>query len=177
MRRDHSLRFGRLDALEARRLLSKAHVAPPPAPVTIDGTLNVNVNNSSQSQNMDGSWTTTVPVTGTLDGYGKVKGFWETSISSLGTYQGPDEIILQTKTPKGAFTIAFNNVNTTKPTKVSPTEGFFQHGEHLIAGSGAFAHATENGSIELMDNLKKGDVTQIVLITVPPTPTTAPAVG
>jgi hypothetical protein len=170
MRRDHLFRFGQLDALEPRQLLSTAHVAP--VPVNVGGTLTVNVNDSSQSQNYDGSWTTTVPVSGTLAGYGKVKGEWATSVDSYGNYEGPDQIILQTKAPKGSFTIDFNNVNSGKPTKVSSTLGFYQHGQHLASGSGAFAHATESGSIELMDNLKKGDVTSIVLITVPPAPTT-----
>lgn len=167
MRRDHSLRF---EALEGRQLLAAAHVATvvPPTPVTIDGTLTVNVNDSSQIQNLDGSWTTTVPVSGTLDGLGKVKGNWQTSIDQFGNYDGPDTIQLSTKTPKGSFTIAFNNKNPGKPTKVSPALGFYQHGQQLRSGTGAFAHATEAGSIELMDNLKKGDVTSLVLITVPP---------
>jgi hypothetical protein len=168
MRRDHSPRF---DALEARKLLTTAHVAavPPAVPVTTDGTLNVNVNDSSQSMNGDGSWTTTVPVSGVLGALGKVKGFWETSIDQSGDADGPDELVLQTKDPKGSFTIAFNNVNPGKPTKVSPGLGFYQHGQHLTAGSGAYAHTTESGSIELMVSGKKGAVTSLVLITVPPT--------
>lgn len=171
MRRDHPLGF---DALEGRQLLSAAHVSTvkPPTPVTLNGTLTVDVNDSSQYQNADGSWTTTVPVTGALDDYGKVKGTWSTNEDAYGNYMGPDTIQLQTKTPKGSFTVAFNNVNSDKPTRVSTNVGFYQHGQQLVSGAGAFARTTENGSIELMDNLKKGDVTSIVLITVPPPITT-----
>jgi hypothetical protein len=166
MRRNHSPCF---DALEAKKLLTTAHVAAAsPLPVDLGGTLSVNVNDSAQSQNIDGSWTTSVPVSGVLGAFGKVKGSWDTTIDAYGNYEGPDQLTLQSKTPKGSFTIAFNNVNTGKPTKVSSTLGFYQHGQHLASGSGAFAHATEDGSIELMDNLKKGDVTSLVLITVPP---------
>ena len=173
MKRDRSPDF---DSLEARKLLSTVHVAAvhPTVPVDLGGTLTVNVNNSSQSQNMDSSWTTTVPVSGTLDGYGKVKGVWSTSIDQLGNYDGPDtiQLQLQSKTEKGSLTIDFNNKNTGKATKLSPGLGFYQHGQQLASGSGVFAHTTENGSIELMDNLKKGNVTSIVLITVPPPSTT-----
>ena len=167
MRRDHSPRF---DALETRKLLSTAHPVPLPAvPVAVNGPLTVNVNDSAQSQNLDGSYTTSVPVSGTLGTLGKVKGLWETNIDAYGDYLGPDQLLLQTKTPKGSFVIDFNNVNKGKPTKVSPTLGFYQHAQHLASGSGAFARTSESGSIELMDNLKKGDVTSIVLITIPPT--------
>jgi hypothetical protein len=169
MRRDRSIQF---DNLEARKLLTTAQVAAvhPVVPVNLNGTLTVNVNDSSQSENIDSSWTTTVPVSGTLDGYGKVKGVWSTSIDQLGDYDGPDtiQLTLQSKTEKGSLTIDFNNNNPGKPTKVSTGLGFYQHGQQLASGSGVFAHTSENGSIELMDNLKKGDVTSIVLITVPP---------
>ena len=167
MRRDHSFRF---DFLEPRKLLTTAHVAAvqPVVPVTTDGTLTVNVNDSSQVENLDGSWTTTVPVSGELNGLGKVKGSWQTSIDQFGDYDGPDELQLTSKTPKGSFTIAFNNDNPGKPTKVSKNLGFYQHGQHLVSGSGYYARASESGSIELMDNLKEGSVTSLVLITVPP---------
>jgi len=168
MNRNSSLAF---NSLEARKLLTVAHVAAihPVTPVNLGGTLTVNVNNSAQSQNLDGSWTTSVPVSGTLDGYGKVKGYWATSIDQFGNYRAPDSIELQlpSKKTKGSLTIDFNNHNTGKPTKVSPTLGFYQHAQHLASGSGLFAHTSESGSIELMDNLKKGDVTRMVLITVP----------
>ncbi len=168
MRRDHSPRF---DSLESRNLMATSHAsaALPPAPLALSGTLSVNVNDTAQSQNLDGSWTTSVPVSGTLGTLGKVKGYWDTNIDAYGNYLGPDQLVLQTKTPKGSITIDFNNLNKGKPTKVSTTLGFYQHAQHLASGSGAYARTTENGSIELMDNLKKGEVTSIVLITVPPT--------
>jgi hypothetical protein len=170
MRRSRSLRF---DALEARKLLTTAHVAivHPTVPVAINGTLTVNVNDSSQTENMDSSWTTTVPVSGVLGSLGKVKGVWQTTVDPYGNYEGPDLLELQTKSPKGSFNIAFDNVNTGKPTKVSASEGFYQHGQHLVQGTGAYAHDSESGSIELMVNNKKGSVTSIVLISVPPTST------
>jgi hypothetical protein len=173
MKRNYSLGF---DPLEARKLLTTAHVSTPQpiVPIAINGTLTVNPNDSTQFENPDSSWTTTVPVSGVINGLGKVKGTWETSVDPYGDYMGPDLLELQTKTPKGSFDIAFNNVNTTKPTKVSPGVGFYQHGQHLEQGTGAYSHVSESGSIELMVNDKKGSVTSMVLISVPPTtPTTA----
>jgi hypothetical protein len=171
MKRDRPLRF---EALESRQLLATAHTpALPSIPISIDGTLSVNVNHSTQMQDANGGFTTSVPISGQLGTLGKVTGTWTTSINSYGAYEGPDTLQLQTKGPKGSVVIAFNNLNLSKPTKVSPGLGFYQHGQHLVGASGVEARATENGSIELMVNAKKGSVTSLVLITVPPT--TGPA--
>jgi hypothetical protein len=169
MRRDRPISF---EPLEGRQLMTTAHPASVAAPVVLNGTLSVNVNDSSQIENMDGSWTTTVPVSGVLATMGKVKGYWETSIDPYGNYLGPDELVLQTNNPKGSadpkgtVTIDFTNENTGKAKKISPGLGFYQHGEQLASGSGAYSKVFENGSIELMVNMKKGSVTSIVLISV-----------
>ena len=152
--------------------MTASHVAAPLVPIVLNGTLSVNVNNSAQSQNMDGSWTTTVPVSGVLGTLGKVKGYWSTSIDPYGDYEGPDSLVLQTNNPKGStdpkgsVTIDFNNANSGKAKKVSAGEGFYQHGQQVASGSGAYSKVSENGSIELMVNEKKGSVTSIVLISV-----------
>ena len=78
MKHVHSLRF---ETLEARQLLSRAHVhaavahaaRPAATPVVLNGTLNVdnNPNATTTTTNEDGSMTTSVPVAGQLGALGR----------------------------------------------------------------------------------------------------------
>src|SRR5271166_2434893 len=117
MKRVHSLRF---EALEARQLLSRAHVhvavaragRPALTPVVLNGALNVDNNPiaTTTTQNEDGSMTTSVPVTGQLGALGDVRGIWNETVDSFGDYEGPDTLTLHTS--NGALVVAFNNANS-----------------------------------------------------------------
>ena len=172
MKRDHALGF---DALETRKLLTKVHVAaahPATAvaatPVVITGTLTVNMKAATSILNGDSSTTSSAPVSGRLGSYGKVQGTWNETVDAFGAYEGPDWVQLQSKNPKGSFIIAFNNNNPGSPTPIGHGTGMYQHAQHLYNGTGAFAKATESGSIEVLENTKTKDVESLVLITASP---------
>src|SRR5262249_47181891 len=119
MKRVHSLRF---EALERRELLSRAHAAGAHAamvhatpaiagaPRGLDGTLTGNHHAASTDMNLDGGYTTSVPVSGQLSGLGAVRGVWYESTDQFGDYLGPDTITL--RGAQGSFTIAFSNASS-----------------------------------------------------------------
>ena len=59
--------------------------------------------------NLDGGYTTSVPVSGQLNGLGQVHGVWYESTDQFGDYLGPDTITLHDA--QGGFTIAFSNAS------------------------------------------------------------------
>ena len=158
------------DHLEARKLLTAAHVAQVHAaavatPVVLTGTLNVALNQASTSENSDSSETTTVPVVGRLGSLGKVTGVWSHTLDQSGNDLGPDRLVLNASLVKGSFTINFNNNNSGLTARsVGKNLSEYQHAQKLVSGSGGFAQASENGSIELMLNTDQETYKSIVLI-------------
>jgi hypothetical protein len=165
----HSLRF---EALEARLLLSRghhiavAHAARPPATrVVINGTLNVdnNANATSTTTNEDGSMTTSVPIAGQLGALGQVHGIWNETVDSFGDYQGPDTLSLHGS--KGALVVVFNNANGTAANKKERGAVSYEHPQMVYAGDGAYARASESGTIELTTNAARTKIVSITLHT------------
>jgi hypothetical protein len=145
------------DALETRQLLSKAHhvaahIAPALAavPLVLDGTLTVNNKGASVTTNGDGSSTTSTPVAGVLAGLGQVRGIWNESVDSFGQYQGPDTILLHD--PQGTFVIAFNTAKLGKARRTAQGDVFHQLAQHVYDGTGAYARASESGTLEMNTN-------------------------
>jgi hypothetical protein len=154
MRHDRALGF---DALETRQLLSKAHhvaahIAPAVAavPLVLDGTLNVNNKGASVATNADGSSTTSTPVAGVLAGLGQVHGLWNESVDSFGEYQGPDTI--QLRDPQGSFVVAFSTANLGKAHRTAQGDVFHPLTQRVYNGTGAYARASESGSLEMNTN-------------------------
>jgi len=165
MKHVHSLRF---ETLEARQLLSRAHVAvahaarPPATPVVLNGTLTVDNNPSATTTTMneDGSMTTSVPVAGQLGALGQVHGIWNETVDSFGDYEGPDTLTLHDSS--GAVVVAFNNASS-KPADVKARGAVsYEHPQMVYGGTGAYARPSESGSIELTTNAAR---TQIVSMT------------
>jgi hypothetical protein len=167
MKHVHSLRF---ESLEARQLLSRAHVhvavahalRPPATPVVLNGTLNVdnNPNATTTTTNEDGSMTTSVPVAGQLGALGEVHGIWDESVDSFGDYEGPDTLTLHDS--NGALVVAFNNASSTPADVKVRGAVSYEHPQMVYGGTGAYARASESGSIELTTNAAR---TQIVSMT------------
>ena len=168
MKRVHSLH---LEALEGRELLSRAHAAAPAArvhatpaiagaPLVLDGTLTVNNHAATTDTNLDGGYTTSVPVSGQLSGLGKVRGVWYESTDEFGDYLGPDTVTL--RDAQGGFTIAFSNASSGPAHKNGHTV-YYQHAQRFDGGSGAYAGATEKGSIDLNMNPKHTTVVSLTL--------------
>ena len=170
MKRVLSLRF---DSLEAKKLLSTAHLAAaPPAPATplvLDGSLSVDVKAATAVDNLVGSITTSVPISGRLGALGKGSGVWIDSVDELGNYLGPDSLVLKFNNhySKGTFTLEFNNVNTGKAHPMGHGLGYFQHIEHLESGTGEFANVTQKGSINVIVNARNGAFEGLSLVTAP----------
>jgi len=167
MKHVHSLRF---ETLEARQLLSRAHVhaavahaaRPAATPVVLNGTLTVdnNPNATTTTTNEDGSITTSVPVAGQLGALGQVHGIWDETVDSFGDYEGPDTLTLHDS--KGTFAIAFNNENSPRADVKVRGAVSYEHPQIIYGGTGAYARASESGSIELTTNAAR---TQIVSLT------------
>ncbi len=170
MSRVHSLGF---EALESRELLSRAHPAiahaakdharpaAVGAPLVLSGTLTVNNRAATTNQNLDGGYTNSVPVSGQLSGLGQVSGVWYESTDSYGDYLGPDTITLHGA--QGSFTIAFSNATSGPAHSTGHHTVYYQHAQHVISDSGAYAGAKESGSIDLNMNAKHTTVESITL--------------
>jgi len=165
MKHVRSLRF---ETLETRQLLSRAHVAVAHAAraaavsLVLNGTLSVdnNPHATSMTTNVDGSTTTSVRVSGQLGNVGQVRGVWNETVDQFGDYQGPDTLIL--RDAKGSFDVAFNDQNS-KPTHAKARGAVsYEHAQTVPGGNGAYARATESGSIEVTTNAAR---TQIVSLT------------
>jgi hypothetical protein len=165
MSRVHSLHF---ESLEARELLSTAHAAKPhtkaavaTVPLVLDGTVNVNNSEALSDENLDGGYTTSVPVTGQLGALGQVTGVWYESSDEYGDYLGPDTITFHDG--QGAFTIAFNNGSSGPAHRTGPHSVYYQHKLQIEGGTGAYSGDTGSGTIDLNMNRAHTEVESITL--------------
>ena len=158
------------DSLEARKLLTKTHLATVhsvpavvAAPLVLSGTLTVDNKAGTSMTNLDGSTTNMVPVAGRLGALGEVRGVWNESLDSFGDYEGPD--IIQLHAAKGTFTITFSNA-TPGPTHTTAAGAvYYQHSQRAGLGTGVFKSESETGSIQLVLNHAKTVVQSMVLDT------------
>ena len=166
MKHVHSLRF---ETLEARQLLSRAHVhaavahaaRPAATPVVLNGTLTVdnNPNATTTTTNEDGSMTTSVPVAGQLGALGQIHGIWDETVDSFGDYEGPDTLTLHAS--NGTFAVAFNNENSPRAGVKVGSAISYKHTQIVLGGDGAYARASESGTIEFTNAAR----TEIVSMT------------
>ncbi len=168
MKHVHSLRF---ESLEGRQLLSAGHAGAAHATraaavsLVLDGTLTVdnNPNDMTETTNVDDSTTTSVPVAGTFGALGKVHGVWNETVDEFGDYEGPDTIVL--RNAKGAFGVAFNNQNAKSTNPKARGATSYDHPQQVLGGNGAYARATESGTIELTTNPARTQVVKLTLQT------------
>ncbi len=169
MRRGYSLH---LETLEARQLLSRGHhmavphaARPAANPIVLNGTLAVDNSPSeiTTTENPDGSSTTSTPVAGQLAGLGEIHGMWDESVDSFGDYEGPDTLTL--RNTKGVFVVAFNNANGIPSSAKSRGPVSYEHRQMVEGGAGAYARASESGTIELTTNAARTDVVSLTLHT------------
>jgi hypothetical protein len=111
--------------------------------------------------NTDGSSTTTVPVSGPFGALGEVRGTWNESTDPYGDYQGPD--VLRLHDSKGSFVLTFNNQNPGPAHPYGHGTVYYEHTQRLYTGTGAYARATESGTIEIVANTAKTTVESLVL--------------
>jgi hypothetical protein len=171
MRHVHSLCF---EVLDARQLLSGAHLALShaariaAAPLVLDGTLSVDNNSNaiSSTMNADGSSTMSIAVAGQLGALGPVHGVWYESQDAFGEYEGPDTLRL--RDTKGTITITFNNVNRSPAHANERGAVNYEHAQRFYSGTGAYARASEIGTIELTTNAAQTHVVSMTLHTTHP---------
>ena len=167
MRQVHSLRF---DTLEAKMLLSKAsvpavHTTPAviAGPITLDGMLAVDNNQAVQTTNPDGSTTTTTPVAGKLGTLGRVRGVWNETVDEFGDVEGTDAVRL--RLPKGMVVVEFDNADPGPAVRAGHGVVYDVESQRIGAASGAYAHSTENGSIDLYPNSGRSEIVELGLHT------------
>ena len=165
MSRDHSLRF---DVLESRKLLATAHVVAAHArpakvavPLVLNGTLAVDSKAASTAENSDGTWTTSIPVAGQLGGLGEVRGVWNETVDSFGDVSGLDALRL--RDPEGTLIVAFDNQTPGRPRPAAHHTVSVEAAQHVYAGTGAYARASETGSIEILSNAARTVVENLTL--------------
>jgi hypothetical protein len=165
----HSPRF---DDLEARKLLTKAHIvavhaahAVVAAPLNLNGTLLVdnNPNATTSTTNPDGSTTVAVEVTGQLGAAGAVQGFWTETYDSMGDNAGVD--VLRLHNAKGSLILEFNVANPGRAMPAGRGAVFHEYAQKLFDATGAFAGTTEGGSIELITNRAQSIIATLSLHT------------
>jgi hypothetical protein len=168
MRRSYSLRF---DVLEAKQLLA-AHVAaahakpkttPVAVPLVLNGTLAVDPKGATQTENVDGSSTTSTPVSGQLGALGQVRGVWNESVDMMGDVTGIDALRL--RNAQGTLVIGFDNSAPGKPRPGGHGTAYIEDAQHVYTGTGAYAHGTEAGSIQIVSNARQTAVKDLVLHT------------
>jgi len=167
MRHVRSLFF---ESLEARKLLSKAHVSiahAKPAvvatPIVLSGTLTVDNKATTTTMNPDSSMTTSIPVSGQLSTLGQVRGTWDETSDQYGDYEGPDTI--QLRSSKGTIVIAFSNASHVPVSDTGRGSVSYQHPQLLEGGTRAYSRATESGSIVLTTNAARTSIENMMLTT------------
>jgi hypothetical protein len=165
MKRVPSLRF---DLLEARELLSTAHATAhaaraAAAPLVLNGTLTVDAQAAQPVSNVDGSSKVSIPVVGKLGTLGPVHGYWDVSFDSLGNRMEPETLGL--RDAKGTFTLEFKNQNPSSSKARTHGPLSYVHPQLLTDGTGAYARATERGTVELTSNATRTQVVSLTLHT------------
>jgi hypothetical protein len=98
-----------------------------------------------------------------LAGVGKVKGTWDAGANYYGDPLGTDTI--QLKGPQGTFTVTFDPARLGKEHPVPGGEAFAGIPQQVRGGSGAYARASETGSIVVTTNAAKTAVESMTLST------------
>jgi len=158
------------EALEARRLLTKAHIvaahaaaAAVAAPLVLNGTLTVDNSAATTTMNANSTSTTSTPVVGQLGSLGKVRGVWNETADAFGNHTGLDTLRLHDA--KGGLIIIFDNETSVNARPYAHGDVYYQHGQRLYDATGAYAGATESGSIDLITNKAKTHVVSLALDT------------
>jgi hypothetical protein len=160
-----------LEILEARKLLSQAHVAVAVAhahatpaaagPIMLNGTLTVDNKHATSMTNVDGSSTSVVPVSGQIGALGAVHGVWDNSVDTYGDYAGPDTLSLHNS--KGSIVLTFNEQNAGGGHALGHGAVTYMHTQRLYRGSGAYAGASESGTIALATNKARSLIASMTL--------------
>jgi hypothetical protein len=155
------------EALEARKLLSKthaavAHAAPADAgPINLSGTLTVDNKGATTTMNDDGSSTNVVPVSGTVAALGAVHGVWDNSTDAFGNYMGPDSLYLHNA--KGGVLLTFQDLNSRGGHALGHGVVAYTHTQRLYQSGGAYAGASESGTIDLATNKARSLIVSMTL--------------
>jgi hypothetical protein len=159
------------EALETRQLLSalsqgEAPSSPGPASlISLDGTLKVSycTHGSPLRTNPDGSKARSLQVIGELGSMGRVHGVWKESVDMFGNYDGPDTLHLSS--PRGSIDIAFFNQNSPRGVARLGTSVTYLHSQEVYSGAGAYAGASETGTIQVTTSPYRPRVVSLTLQT------------
>jgi hypothetical protein len=155
------------ETLEARKLLSKVHVAVAHAtpaatgPIVLNGTLTVDSKRATMMTNADGSSTSVVPVSGQIGALGTVHGVWDNTVDAYGDYVGPDTLALHNS--KGGVLLSFNDLNAGGGHALGHGAMTYMHTQRLYRGSGAYTGASESGTIALATNKARSLIASMTL--------------
>ena len=84
-------------------------------------------------------------------------------MDSFGDYEGPDTLILHAS--NGALVVAFNNENSPRAGVKVGGAISYKHAQMFYGGDGAYARASESGTIELTTNAARTEIVSMTLHT------------
>jgi hypothetical protein len=166
VRRGRSFRF---EFLEARMLLSTAHVARAHAapaavtPLVLDGTLAIDNNAAQSITNPDESTTTSTPVAGRFGTLGVLRGVWNETVDEYGDSEGMD--VLRLAGAKGTIIVEFDTADASAAHPAGHGVVYYQEPQRVYSGTGAYARVSEVGTIDVYTNSGQSEVESLTLHT------------
>jgi hypothetical protein len=168
----HARLFG-FDALESRMLLSSGHVtaahhgvranAATGGALVLSGTLTVDNRAAIMQTDAEDESINQTPVSGDLGALGEVHGVWTETFDAYGDYIGPDTIALHSS--KGTIVVAFNDQNVLHSHAVKKGSVTMDYAQRAQGETGAYAHASETGTLVLATNKLQTSVASMQLET------------
>jgi hypothetical protein len=132
-------------------------------PVELNGTLTVDYKSATTTMDVSGDSTQTTPVAGRLGSVGMVRGVWVESDDVFGDDDGVDTLRLHNG--QGTFVIVFNNTTLGPAHPAAHGAVYYTHLQRIAAGAGAYANASESGSIQLFTDPSRVNIVSIGLNT------------
>ena len=84
-------------------------------------------------------------------------------MDSFGDYEGPDTLSIHAS--KGIFAVAFNNDNSPRAGVRVGNAVNYEHPQIIYGGTGAYARASESGTITLTTNAARTEIVSMTLHT------------
>jgi hypothetical protein len=165
MRRARSLQ---LEFLEPKLLLStaraaKLHTPAVVTPLVLDGTLSVDNSAAQSMTNPDGSTTTSTPVKGKFGTLGALRGVWNETVDQYGDSEGMD--VLRLENSKGTIIVEFDTADAGPAQPAGHGAVYYQEPQRIDGGTGAYAHVSEVGTIDVTTTSGQTGVASMTLHT------------
>jgi hypothetical protein len=132
-------------------------------PLVLDGTISVDNSAAESITNPDGSTTTSTPVAGRFGALGVLRGVWNETVDPYGDSLGMDALRLTGS--KGSIVVEFDTQDAGPARPAGHGAVLYQEPQRILSASGAYAHTSERGTIEVYTNPGRSSVESMTLHT------------